>query len=106
MEAKNKSFQSKIGQYLKFLIYKSYIPQKKAKNMYNTDSKRKSIIFCKKIIIFEISDFFFQRRDPMMSKLLKKCFQFFKNFKIRIPEMTFMGPFKHKKEQSQEFWVA
>ena len=39
---------------------KIYIPQKKAKNMYNTDSKRKSIISCKKIIIFEISDIFFK----------------------------------------------
>ena len=37
---------------------------------------------------------------------VKTCFGFFKNFNKRIPQMTFIEPFKHKKELSQEFWMA
>ena len=32
-----------------------------------------------------------------MSKMSKIFFWFFKNFKKRIPQMTFMGPLKHDK---------
>ena len=68
--------------------------------------KGKVSFFAKKIIIFEISEFFL--KDPLTSTLLKIfLFFIFQKFqKKRIPQMTFMGPFKDKKERSQEFWVA
>ena len=47
-------------------------------NTYNTDSKR----------------------------TVKHIFLIFQKFQKKNSQMTFMGPLNHKKEQSQEFWVA
>ena len=52
--------------------------------MYNTNSKRKKYNFLTKDWFLEIFDFFFQRGDPLMSKLSKIDFPFFKNFKNKI----------------------
>ena len=49
---KIKIFNQKNIKIWKFWMYKSYIPQKKAKNMWNTNSKRNSMIFCKGTIAF------------------------------------------------------
>ena len=65
------------------------------------------MIFYNRTIIFEILYSFFQR-GPFDVKNVKNIFLIFQKFqkKKRIPQMTFMGPLKHKKKQSQEFWVA
>ena len=64
------------------------------------------MIFYNRTIIFEILYSFFQR-GPFDVKNVKNIFLIFQKFqKQRIPQMTFMGPLKHKKKQSQEFWVA
>ena len=91
---------------MKFEIFMSYIPQTKAKNMYNTDSKRESMIHCNKINIFEIFDFF-SKGGSFDVKTLKIMFLIFQKFKKkRNLQMNFMEPFKHIKEQSRGFWVA
>ncbi len=64
-----------------------YIPQKKAENMYNSDSVRKSTIFYKKIYFFQF--FQFSRHGQGWPKILKvKFFEVFKNNQ----EMTLTGP--------------
>ena len=45
-----KNFRPKKVEILNFELQKRYIPQKKAKIMYNWDSYIKSTIFCKKIL--------------------------------------------------------
>ena len=50
-----KNFQGKKVKIKNFELYKCYIPQKKAENMYNSDSGRKSTISSKKSFF---SDFF------------------------------------------------
>ena len=62
--------------------------------MHNTDSQRK------KNIIFEIFDLF-QRGGPFDVKTDKRIFLIFQKFWKKIPQIRFMGPFKHKKDQSQ-----
>ena len=52
-----KIFVQKKVEILNFELQKRYIPQKKAKIMYNSDSARKGTIFCKKNIFFEFLDF-------------------------------------------------
>ena len=49
--------------------------------MYNTNSKRKSMIFSKKKIFFEIFDFFSKGGTLWCRNRQKKIFPFFKNFK-------------------------
>ena len=70
---------NKIGKNMKFEIFMSYIPQTKAKNMYNTDSKRESMIHCNKINIFEIFDFF-SKGGSFDVKTLKIMFLIFQKF--------------------------
>ena len=52
-----KNFQGKKVKIKNFELYKCYIPQKKAENMYNSDSGRKSTISSKKKIYFPIFQF-------------------------------------------------
>ena len=47
-----KNFQGKKVKIKNFELYKCYIPQKKAENMYNSDSGRKSTISSKKKYFF------------------------------------------------------
>ena len=47
-----------------FELQKSYIPQKKAENVYKTDSARKNKIFGKKRDFFSIFDFSQHARGP------------------------------------------
>ena len=51
-------------------------------------------------------EFFFSKGGPFDVKTVKNIFSIFQKFQNKISQVTFMGPFKHKKEQSQEFWVA
>ena len=48
-----------------FELQKSYIPQKKAENVYKTDSARKNKIFCKKRIFSIFSIFHDMLEDPL-----------------------------------------
>ena len=52
--SKIKFFKSKKAEISNFELQKCYIPQKKAENMYNKDSTRKSRISCKKLDFFSI----------------------------------------------------
>ena len=52
-----KNFQGKKVKIKNFELYKCYIPQKKAKNMYNSDSGRKSTISSKKKYFFRFFQF-------------------------------------------------
>ena len=47
-------FKEKKVKIKNFELYKCYIPQKKAENMYNSDSGRKSTISSKKKVFFPI----------------------------------------------------
>ena len=58
----------------------------------------------KKKLVFGNFWYFFQRGDPLMSKLSKKIFSIFQKFQKQNWKMTFMGPFKHEQKQSHEFW--
>ena len=73
--------------------------------MYNTNSKRKKNNFLKKDWFFEIL-IFFPKGGPFDVEIVKKNFFRFSKILIQTPKMTFMGPLKHKQEQSQEFLVA
>ena len=53
-KSKMKIFKQKKVKISNFELQKRYIPQKKAKNIYNSDSARKSVNFCKKKIFFSI----------------------------------------------------
>ena len=52
--SKMKIFKQKKVKISNFELQKRYIPQKKAKNIYNSDSARKSVNFCKKKEKFSI----------------------------------------------------
>ena len=68
-----------------------YIPQKKAKNMYNSDSGRKSVICYKKNgrkIIFN----FFSKGGPFDVGTIKKIFCDFSNFQKFSWKVASMGP--------------
>ena len=82
-----------------------YIPQKKAKNMWNSNSVRKSMIYCKKIGKKKFSKFFFQRGDPLMSKRSKNFFAIFQIFKNFFWKVASMGHKKCRKKQSHEIWA-
>ena len=58
-----------------FELQKCYIPQKKAENMYNKDSPRKSNISCKKLFFFRFFDFSPSAWGPP------------KNFDVQFPEI-------------------
>ena len=61
--------------------------------------KEKVLFFCERKIFFEILNFF-PKGGPIYQKVF---FQFYKKFQKQIQKMSFLGPFRHKKEQSQEF---
>ena len=61
--------------------------------------KEKVLFFCEKKRIFEILNFF-PKGGPFYQNFF---FQFYKKFQKQISEMSFLGPFRHRKEQSQEF---
>ena len=75
-------FKAKQIKTLNFELQKSYIPQKKAKNMYNKDLERKNENFCKKDFFFF---FFFNFLDMLEDPEKFRCsiFQKFckRNFK-------------------------
>ena len=56
--SKMKIFKRKKVKISNFELQKRYIPQKKAKNIHNSDSARKSVSFCKKDIYFLIFPIF------------------------------------------------
>ena len=58
--------------------------------MYNTDSKRKTIIFAKKNIIFEISDFFL-KGGPSDVKTVKNIVLIFQRFQKKNSTNDFHG---------------
>ena len=87
---KNDIFQAKKHQNFNFELQKSYIPQKKAENMYNMDSARKNENLCKKMIFFvNIFNFLEMLNDPQNLE-----FKFFKNFAKEISKMAFLGQVK------------
>ena len=72
-----------------FELQKSYIPQKKAENVYKTDSARKNKIFCKKRDFFQFFQFF-----STCSRTPKNFGRpIFKKFSKKIQKMTPLGPF-------------
>ena len=77
-----KNFRPKKVKILDFELQKRYIPQKKAKIMYNSDSARKSTIVCKKNIFFRI--FRFSRYDRCWLKILGR--PVFQNFQKKNPK--------------------
>ena len=86
-----KIFKQKKVEISNFELQERYIPQKKAKNMYNSDSAIKSVNFCKKIIFFfNFSDF----RDMLEDPLKFLTFIFLKISK-NIPKMALLGLIKH-----------
>ena len=56
----------------------------------------------KKLIVL----FFFSKGGPFEVNTVKIFFLIFQKYQKRISKMTFLGPFNHRKEQSQEFWLA
>ena len=65
-KSKFEIFKQKNLKISNFEQQERYIPQKKAKNMYNSDSARKSVIFCKKkYFFFNFSDFRDMLEDPL-----------------------------------------
>ena len=98
--SKMKIFKQKKGKISNFELQKRYIPQKKAKNIYNSDSARKSVNFCKKKYFFSIFLIFATcSRTPWNFRR-----SFFWKFQKKNPKMALLGLIKHWKEQSQEFW--
>ena len=72
-----KIFKQKKDEISNFELQERYIPQKKAKNMYNSDLARKSVNFCKKKFFFNFSDFCDMLEDPLKFS----TFIFFESFK-------------------------
>ena len=65
-KVKNENSQAKKVEISNFELQERYIPQKKAKNMYNSDSARRSVNSCKKkIFFFNFSDFRDMLEDPL-----------------------------------------
>ena len=63
--SKMKFFKPKMVEISNFELQKCYISQKKAENIYNKDSARKSKISCKKIDFFWFFDFLPNARGPL-----------------------------------------
>ena len=67
---KTETFQVKNIKTSNFELQKSYIPQKKAENMYNIDSGRKNENLCKKMIFFvNIFNFLEMFYDPQKFRI-------------------------------------
>ena len=72
-----------------------YVPQKGANNVYNTNSKRKSMIFCEKKFWGGIFDFSL-KGGPFEAKIVKNnFFNFSKIFKTN-PQPTLIGQLEHR----------
>ena len=99
--SKMKIFKRKNVEISNFWLQKCYTPQKKAENIYNKDSARKSKIYCKKSIFFRFFDFLPNARGP--PKIFDSQFSY--TFK-KNPKMAYLAPVWYQKEQSPEFWVA
>ena len=85
-----------------FELQKSFIPQKKAENMYNKDSARKNENLCKKRFFFKFFKIFSKySRTPKNFDV-----QFFWNFEKKVSKIYFLGKVKQGKEQSHQFWCA
>ena len=98
--SKIKFFKPKKVEISNFELQMCNIPQKKAENMYNKDSARKSKISHKKNRFFcDFLIFHLMLEDPW--KFL--TFNFLK-FSKKNPKMACLGPVRYEKEQSQEFW--
>ena len=81
---KNENFHAKICQNLKFFgIWELYTSKESLEHVQYKFKKKKYDFFQKRIFLL-IFLIFFQRGDPLMSKLSKKNFPFFKNFKNKI----------------------
>ena len=79
-----KIFKQKKVEISNFELQERYIPQKKAKNMYNSDSARKIVNF------YNFSDF----RDMLEDPLKFLTFIFLKVSK-KIPKMALLGLIRH-----------
>ena len=64
--------------------------------------KEKVWFFCEKKY-FWISSIFFPKGGPFYQKSSLSVLQ---RFQKKVPKTRFLGPFRHRKEQSQEFWWA
>ena len=49
---------------------------------------------------------FFSKGGPFEVNTVKNIFFDFSKISKKNLKMTFLGPFNHRKEQSQEFWLA
>ena len=96
--SKMKIFKQKKVKISNFELQKRYIPQKKAKNIYNSDSTRKSLNFGKKNFFFNFSDFRDMHEDPLKFS----TFSFLKNFK-KNSKNGFTGSYQTLKG-TKSFW--
>ena len=88
--SKLRLFKSKSIKISNFELQKSFIPQKKANNMYNKDSAIKMRIFAKKDFFqFFLSIFFTYSRTPKNFDV-----QSFKNFEKEVSKIAFLGKVK------------
>ena len=98
-----KFFKPKKVEIWNFDLQKRYIPQKKAENMYNSDSARKSTILNKKKYFFQF--FRFSRHGQGWLKIFDV--KFFKVFKKEINKWLYQGLAKverNKVRKWQQFW--
>ena len=98
--SKMKFFKPKKVKISNFELQKCYISQKKAENIYNKDSARKSKISCKKMhFFFNFLIFCLMLEDP------RKFVTFnFPTLSTKILKMACLASVWYQKEQSHEFW--
>ena len=89
---------------IKFFLYMRVIYIKRKLRTCTIQIQKEKVWFFEKKIFFWNFWFFFQRGDPLMSKLSKIKISIFQKFEKQNWKMTFMGPFKHEQKQSHEFW--
>ena len=89
-KVKIENFQAKKVKISNFELQERYIPQKKAKNIYNSDSARKSVNFAKKNIFFNFSDFRDMLEDPLKFSMFN-----FSKISQKNPKMALLGSIKH-----------
>ena len=98
--SKMKIFKRKKVKISNFGLQKCYIPQKKAENIYNKDSARKSKISCKKSnFFFDFGNFCLMLEDPRKFLTLN-----FPQLSKQILKMACLASVWYQKEQSHEFW--
>ena len=95
-------FQAKKHQNFNFELQKSYIPQKKAENIYNMDSARKNENLCKKMIFFvNIFNFLEMLDDPQNFRI-----QIFQKFCKRSFKRGFFGTSQIVRETKSPILVS